>query len=113
METSIIMPLFDPKKSAPFYHWEDGTLVLNILGRPNAKCDAIGKVVGHQLEVYASAVPRMGGATAHMMRYLAGVFDVPPGAIQVVFGEKNVNKQIRVKSPKRLPAPIQFAERPE
>ena len=113
METSIIMPLFDPKKSAPFYHWEDGTLVLNILGRPNAKCDAIGKVVGHQLEVYASAVPRMGGATAHMMRYLAGVFNVPPGAIQVVFGEKNVNKQIRVKSPKHLPAPIQFSGRPK
>ena len=107
------MPLFDPKKSAPFYHWEDDTLVLNILGRPNAQRDAIGKVIGHQLEVYATAVPRLGGATAHMMRYLAGVFDVPPSAIQVVFGEKNVNKQIRVKSPKRLPAPIQFAGRPE
>ena len=107
------MPLFDSKTHAPFYHWEDDTLVLNILGRPNAKRDAIGKVVGHQLEVYATAVPRLGGATSHMMRYLAGVFDVPPGAIQVVFGEKNVNKQIRVKSPKRLPAPIQFAERPE
>ncbi|HEU0234300.1 MAG TPA: DUF167 family protein [Gallionella sp.] len=106
------MPLFDSEKSAPFYHWEEDTLVLNILGRPNAQRDAIGKVIGHQLEVYATAVPRLGGATAHMMRYLAGVFDVPPGAIQVVFGEKNVNKQIRVKSPRLLPAPIQFANRP-
>ena len=107
------MPLFDSEKSAPFYHWEGDTLVLNILGRPNARRDAIGKVVGHQLEVYATAVPRLGGATAHMMRYLAGVFDVPPGAIQVVFGEKNVNKRIRVKSPRHLPAPIQCAGRPE
>ena len=107
------MPLFDSEKSAPFYHWEGDTLVLNILGRPNARRDAIGKVVGHQLEVYATAVPRLGGATAHMMRYLAGVFDVPPGAIQVVFGEKNVNKQIRGKSPRGLPAPIQCAGRPE
>jgi len=106
------MPLFNAKKSEPFYHWEEDTLVLNILGRPNAKRDAIGKVIGHQLEVYATAVPRLGGATAHMMRYLAGVFDVPLGAIQVVFGVKNVNKQIRVKSPKCLPAPIQFADRP-
>ena len=105
------MPLFNPQKSEPFYHWEEDTLVLNILGRPNAKRDAIGKVVGHQIEVYATAVPRLGGATAHMMRYLAGVFDVPLGAIQVVFGEKNVNKQIRVKSPRRLSAPIQFADR--
>jgi len=103
--------LFNPRKSEPFYHWEEDTLVLNIPGRPNAKCDAIGKVVGHQLEVYATAVPRRGGATAHMMRYLAGVFDVPPGAILLVFGEKNVNKQIRAKSPGYLPAPIQFANR--
>lgn len=96
----------------PFYHWEDDILVLNILGRPNSKRDAIGKVIGHQLEVYAAAVPRRGGATAHMMRYLAGVFDVPVSAIQVVFGEKNVNKQIRVKAPKHLPTPIQFAAQP-
>jgi uncharacterized protein len=101
------LPLFNPQTSAPFYYWEEDTLVLNILGRPNAKRDAIGKVVGHQLEVYAAAVPRMGGATAHMMRYLAGVFDVPAGAIQVVFGVRNVNKQIRIKSPRHLPAPIQ------
>jgi uncharacterized protein YggU (UPF0235/DUF167 family) len=101
------LPLFNPQTSAPFYYWEEDTLVLNILGRPNAKRDAIGKVVGHQLEVYAAAVPRMGGATAHMMSYLAGVFDVPVGAIQVVFGVRNVNKQIRIKSPRHLPAPIQ------
>jgi hypothetical protein len=101
------LPLFNPQKAAPFYYWEEDTLVLNILGRPNAKRDAIGKVVGHQLEVYAAAVPRMGGATAHMMRYLAVVFDVPVGAIQVVFGVRNVNKQIRIKSPRHLPAPIQ------
>jgi uncharacterized protein len=101
------LPLFNPQTSAPFYYWEEDTLVLNILGRPNAKRDAIGKVIGHQLEVYAAAVPRMGGATAHMMRYLAGVFDVPVGAIQVVFGVRNVNKQIRIKSPRHLPAPIQ------
>lgn len=104
------MPLFAGQQATPFYHWEDDTLVLNILGRPNSKRDAIGKVIGHQLEVYAAAVPRRGGATAHMMRYLAGEFDVPLSAIHVVFGEKNVNKQIRVKSPKRLPGPIQKAQ---
>jgi len=101
------LPLFNQQKSAPFYHWEGDTLVLNIHGRPNAKRDAIGKVAGHQLEVYAAAVPRLGGAPAHMMPYLAGVFEVPVGAIQVVFGERSVNKQIRIKSPKHLPAPIQ------
>ena len=100
------MPLFGGKRSEPFCHWEDNVLVLNILGRPNSKGDAIGKVIGHQLEVYAAAVPRRGGATAHMMRFLAGEFGVPVSAITVVFGEKNVNKQIRVRAPKKLPALI-------
>lgn len=100
------MPLFGAKQNAPFCYWEDDVLVLNILGRPNSKGDAIGTVIGHQLEVYAAAVPRRGGATAHMMRYLAGEFGVSVSAITVVFGEKNVNKQIRIRSPKKLPALI-------
>lgn len=89
-----------------FYRWDEDTLVLNVLGRPNSKKDAIGRVLGHQLEVYAAAVPRRGGATAHMVGYLAGVFAVNKSAITVVFGEKNVNKQLRIKAPGQLPPPI-------
>lgn len=99
------MPLFGNRPSE-FYRWEGDTLILNILGRPNSKRDAIGRVIGHQLEVYAAAVPRRGGATAHMVNFLAGVFEVSKSAIVVVFGEKNVNKQLRIKSPKKLPPPI-------
>lgn len=94
------------KKDQPFFHWEEDTLVLNILGRPNSKRDSIGRVMGHQLEVSVRAVPKMGGATAYMVRYLAEVFDVRTSAITVVFGERNVNKQLRIKAPRQLPAPI-------
>lgn len=104
------MPLFD-KQVPPFYRWEGDTLILNVLGRPNSKQDAIGRVIGHQLEVYAAAVPRRGGATAHMVQYLAGVFSVPEHAITVVFGEKNVNKQLRIESPGKLPSVIQRAKK--
>ncbi|MBS4097366.1 MAG: DUF167 domain-containing protein [Sulfuricella sp.] len=101
------MPLFSGSSPTPFYYWEDDILVLNILGRPQSKRDAIGKVIGHQLEVHVAAIPRRGQATAHMARFLAGEFDVPVAAIQVVFGVKNVNKQLRIKSPQKLPAAIQ------
>ncbi len=47
----------------PFYTWEGDILVLNILGTPNAKKDAIGKVKGHQLCVSVKAVPWAGKAT--------------------------------------------------
>jgi uncharacterized protein (TIGR00251 family) len=90
----------------PFYTWEGDVLVLNILGTPNAKRDAIGKVKGHQLCVSVTAVPRAGRATDHMVRFLAEEFGVAVSAIEVVFGRMNVNKQLRITAPKRLPPVI-------
>jgi uncharacterized protein (TIGR00251 family) len=90
----------------PFYTWEGDTLVLEILGTPNSKKDAIGKVKGHQLCVSVTAAPRSGRATDHMVRFLADEFGVAVSDIQVVFGRMNVNKQLRIKAPKRLPAVI-------
>ena len=89
-----------------FYTWEGDTLVLNILGTPNAKRDAIGKVKGHQLCISVTAVPRAGRATDHMVRFLAEEFGVKVSDIQVVFGRMNVNKQLRIKAPGNLPAVI-------
>lgn len=90
----------------PFYTWEGEILILNILGTPNAKKDAIGKVKGHQLCVSVTAVPRAGRATDHMVRFLAEEFGVSTSDIQVVFGRMNINKQLRIKAPKRLPSVI-------
>ena len=89
-----------------FFFWEGDTLVLNILGKPSAKQDAIGKPYGHQLKISVTAAPRAGKATDHMVRFLAGEFSVTTGDIEVVFGRMNVNKQLRIRSPKRLPAVI-------
>ena len=94
------------KTKRQFCTWEGDTLVLNILGTPNSKRDAIGKVKGHQLCVSVTAVPRAGKATDHMVRFLAEEFGVSTGDIQVVFGRMNVNKQLRIKAPKRLPSVI-------
>lgn len=90
----------------PFYTWDGDTLVLEILGTPNAKKDAIGKVKGHQLCVSVTEVPRAGRATDHMVRFLADEFGVKVSDIHVVFGRMNVNKQLRIKAPTRMPAVI-------
>lgn len=89
-----------------FFIWEGDTLVLNILGTPNSKRDSIGKFKGQQLCVSVTAVPRAGRATDHMVRFLAEEFGVSVSDIQVVFGRMNVNKQLRIKAPKRLPSVI-------
>jgi len=91
---------------AGFYAWDGDTLVLNVLGRPRATRDRIGTVIGRQLEVHVAAIPRAGRATAHMLRFLSGVFGVPESAIEVVFGVMNVNKQLRIRAPARLPGMI-------
>lgn len=89
-----------------FFAWDGDTLVLNILGTPSAKQDAIGKVKGIQLKVSVTEAPRAGRATDHMVRFLAREFGVAVADIEVVFGRMNVNKQLRIKAPKRLPAVI-------
>ena len=94
------------KEFDSFCAWDGDTLVLNILGKPGSNRDAIGKVKGKQLKVSVTASPVAGRATDHMVRFLAEEFGVSIKDIQVVFGRFNVNKQLRIRSPKKLPAVI-------
>lgn len=89
-----------------FCGWDGETLVLNVLGTPSAKKDAIGKPKGKQLKISVTAAPVAGKATDHMVKFLAGEFDVSTHDITVVFGRFNVNKQLRIQSPKKLPSVI-------
>jgi uncharacterized protein YggU (UPF0235/DUF167 family) len=89
-----------------FFWWEENTLVINILGKPSARSDAIGKPKGHQLKVSVTAAPKLGRATDHMVRFLAGEFGVSAAAITVVYGRMNVNKQLRIEAPTKLPSVI-------
>jgi hypothetical protein len=86
-----------------FFAWEGEVLVINILGKPSAAKDAIGKPYGAQLKVSVTAAPVAGRATDHMLRFLAPLFGVSVADIDVVFGQENVNKQLRIRAPKKLP----------
>jgi uncharacterized protein (TIGR00251 family) len=87
-----------------FFSWDGEVLIVNILGKPGAGKDAIGKPKGTQLKVSVTAAPQGGKATDHMLRFLAPLFGVGVSDIEVVFGQENVNKQLRIKAPTRLPA---------
>ena len=89
-----------------FCAWDGETLVLNILGKPGAKQDAIGKAKGNQHKVSVTASPVAGRATGHRVRFLAKEFKVTGNDIEVVFGRFNVNKQLRIQSPMNLPPVI-------
>jgi len=87
-----------------FFAWDGDTLVVNILGKPAAAKDAIGKPKGTQLKVSVTAAPKDGKATDHMVRFLAPLFGVTVRDIDVVFGRESIHKQLRIKSPKKMPA---------
>lgn len=100
------MPAPHPRNTTgdSFFAWDGDTLVVNILGKPAASKDAIGKPKGTQLKISVTAAPKDGKATDHMVRFLAPQFGVAVRDIEVVFGQESVNKQLRIKSPKKLPA---------
>ena len=87
-----------------FFAWDGEVLVVNILGKPSAGKDAIGKPKGTQLKVRMTASPQAGKATDHMLRFLAPLFGVAAADIELVFGRENVNKQLRIRAPTKLPA---------
>jgi uncharacterized protein len=99
------MPRKEPGMNS-FCAWDGDTLVLNVLGKPSSKRDAIGKAKGNQLKISVTASPEDGKATDHMVRFLSKEFGVTIKDIEVVFGQFNVNKQLRIKTPKKLPAVI-------
>jgi len=86
-----------------FYCWEENTLVINILGTPSAKKDVIGKPRGNQLKISVKASPENGKATDYMVKFLSKEFGVSRRDIEVVYGWTNINKQLRIKNPKKLP----------
>lgn len=101
---------FHPKDMDSFYAWDDDFLVLNILGTPSAKRNLIGKPLGNQLKISVTATPVDGRATDYMVKWLAKEFGVKKSAIDVVFGRMSIHKQLRVKSPARLPEIIEKME---
>ena len=100
------MPAQRPRNATgdSFFVWEGDVLVVNILGKPSASKDAIGKPKGTQLKVSVTAAPKDGRATDYMVRFLAPHFGVAVADIEVVFGQENVNKQLRITRPKKMPA---------
>jgi hypothetical protein len=86
-----------------FFRWDGDTLVVNVLGKPAAAKDAVGKPKGAQLKVSVTAQPHNGRATDHMVRFLAPLFGVAVRDIEVVFGRESIHKQLRIRTPSRWP----------
>lgn len=86
-----------------FFRWENGDLLLRVLGSPGASRDAIGKPRGDELKISVACAPEDGKATRAMVRYLAIQFGVAVADVEVVRGETSVHKLLRIRAPRRIP----------
>lgn len=87
---------------APWYCWSGDSVILTLRVQPRAKRDEIAGPHGDALKVRITAPPVDGAANAHLLAWLAELFDVPRANVTLESGEQGRNKRIRVKSPRLL-----------
>lgn len=88
---------------AGWYRWQGADLLLTVRLQPRASRDEIVGPHGDSLKVRITAPPVEGQANAHLIRYLATVFDVGRSQVALVSGDTSRTKQVRVTAPRHLP----------
>ncbi len=86
-------------------------LVLQVQVQPRAGTDAIAGVLGDRLKVRLTAPPVEGRANEYLMTYLAKVFGVPRRQVALERGKTAKRKQIRIRSPQKLPENLDWDQR--
>ncbi|MDH3309132.1 MAG: DUF167 family protein [Gammaproteobacteria bacterium] len=86
-------------------------LVLQVQVQARAASDAIAGVLGDRLKVRLTAPAVEGRANEHLMTYLARVFGIPRSHVVLVRGKTAKHKQVRLRSPRKLPENLDWDQR--
>ncbi len=70
---------------------------------PRASRDEIAGVHDHSLKLQITAPPTEGQANRHLIRFLAKAFGVPRSSVELLRGQKARDKELRIRSPKKIP----------
>ncbi|MFA5531206.1 MAG: DUF167 family protein [Thiohalomonadaceae bacterium] len=87
----------------PAIRWEGADLVLDLRVQPRASRDELVGPHGEQMKVRITAPPVDGKANAHLLRFIAKAFGVPPSAVTLVSGETGRDKRLRIACPRSFP----------
>ena len=99
--------LVNKRLPAPWYQWDGEDLILAVHIQPKASRDALDGTYGERLKIRISAPPVDGKANEHLVRFLAGLFEVPRRQVRLLSGESSRAKRIRIRQPRTLPAEIE------
>ena len=92
--------------SAPWYHWKNNSLILDIRVQPRASRDEIARPLGERLRIRLTAPPVDGKANQQLLNFLANLCSVGRNQVNLISGASSRNKRIAIERPITLPAGI-------
>jgi hypothetical protein len=88
------------------WRWEQGDLILQLYVQPKASRDQFVGLHCDAIKLAITAPPVDGKANAHVIKLLAGWFDVAKSQVELQRGELNRHKQLLIRRPKQIPAAL-------
>lgn len=86
-----------------YFHWDGDDLILDCHLQPKASKDEFAGLHGERLKIRLTAPPVEGKANAHLLAFLGKAFGVAKSQVQLLSGELNRQKRVRIHSPQKLP----------
>lgn len=86
------------------YQWADGDLILVCHLQPKASKSEFAGLHGDALKIRIQAPPVEGKANTELIKFLAKQFAVSKRDIEIISGELNRHKRVRITSPANIPA---------
>ena len=85
------------------FQWSDGDLLLVCHLQPNASRSEFAGLHGDALKIRIQAPPVEGKANTELVKFLAKAFGVGKRDIDIISGELNRHKRVRIAAPAKLP----------
>ncbi|QQD23107.1 YggU family protein [Venatoribacter cucullus] len=85
------------------FQWSDGDLLLVCHLQPNASRSEFAGLHGDALKIRIQAPPVEGKANTELVKFLAKAFGVGKRDIEIISGELNRHKRVRIAAPAKLP----------
>jgi uncharacterized protein len=86
-----------------YFRWDGDDLILDCHLQPKASCDEFAGLHGERLKIRLRAPPVDGKANALLQAFLGTAFGVAKSQVELVSGELNRQKRVRIRQPKQLP----------
>jgi uncharacterized protein (TIGR00251 family) len=90
----------------PPLQWTDGDLILVCHLQPKAAKSEFAGVHGDAIKIRIQAPPVDGKANAELIKFLAKQFGVSKRSVEIISGELNRHKRVKVTQPGKIPDDI-------